>query len=673
MTLGTMTFGTMTLGTMTLSKFSELAAEVDLISTDVFDTLLLRRTRSERSRIAQGEHLFGRLLAARGLQIDHDLLMRARLDVQRLAFRALAIRQAGEVRLSDIIVRQLQVLGLPGSLLDDRLSIELQVEKDSLIANRSLAAVLRARRNAGAKIIAVSDTTLSAEALRELIQHFYRSDLIDGVYSSADHGRTKRDGDLFLTVSEMENTPFDRILHIGDDLRGDVRGPSAHGISALHLPRSRHRRYGRMADAALSEARRIGRRRARIANAAAAATTAENAFDFGKSVLGPIVTEFCVLIWLYASQVETQDRARLLFCARGGIGIREAFERVLERLGLPLSIARENIMISRLVAARAALLARSGSALEELGREFRGRLLEDVANALGSRTYQLSPEWQRPFSADRFVALLFGESGREVLADIEQQNALFVRHFTKICGDATRIVLCDTGLYGSTQRLLSQAFPNTRIETVNFARANYKGHGEEHFPKVVGLLVEQNCYSAFNVHSCVLRYWHLIESLFEPKIPSVCTFADDGKDGQVTANCGEITHGSIDPGRGNSLLSGALSYIDGLSKGDGTVALRNAEVAWFRLKRAITRPTPADLRCLEVGDRSMDFGRSDVIGVQPVAPAAPWLSKLTSIRTQLWREGAITRDFPVLKCALLPMLGSAYSVRGMFAHQHLRT
>src|SRR5689334_1286813 len=193
----------MTLSTMTLGKFSELAAGVDLISTDVFDTLLLRRTRSERSRIAQGERLFGKLLAARGLQIDHDLLMRARLDVQRLAFRALAIRQAGEVRLSDIILRQLQVLGLPTSLVDDRLSIELQVEKDSLVANRSLAAVLRARRNAGAKIVAVSDTTLPAQALQELIQHFHGSDLIDGVYSSADHGRTKRDGDLFLTVSDM--------------------------------------------------------------------------------------------------------------------------------------------------------------------------------------------------------------------------------------------------------------------------------------------------------------------------------------------------------------------------------------------------------------------------------------------------------------------------------------
>ncbi|WP_349542111.1 hydrolase [Bradyrhizobium sp. ARR65] len=637
-----------------------------MISTDVFDTLLLRRIRSERSRIARGERLFGKLLASRGWRIDHDLLISARLDAQRLAFRALDIRGAGEVRLTDIIVRQLHVLGLPSSLLDERLNIELQVEKASLVANRPLAAILRARRHAGAKIIAVSDTTLSAQALAELIRHFHGPNLIDRVYSSADHGRTKRDGDLFLTVAEMENTRFDRILHIGDDLRADVRTPSNHGISVVHLPRPPHLRYGRMADAALAEARRIGARRARVARAAI--PKLENAFDFGKFVLGPIVTQFCLRIWLYAAQVETCDRASLLFCARGGIGIREVFERVLARLGLPLSIARENVMISRLIAARAALLVQSRSALEELGREFRGGSFADVAKALGGRTYQLSPEWQQPFAANRFAMLLFGRSGSEVLADIEQQNALFVRHFAKLRGDAARIVLCDTGLYGSTQRLLAHAFPALRIETIQFARANYKGHGEEHFPKVAGLLVEQNYYSPFDVHSCVLRYWHLIESLFEPKIPSVRTFAEGGPN-TVTANCGEIGYGSIDPSRGNSLLSGALSYVDSLAIGGGTIALRDAEAAWFCLKRAITRPTPDELRCLEVGGRSVDFGRSDMLRVLSVASPRSWLSRLASVRTQLWREGAIAREFPVLRYALLPMLESAYSLRGMFARQ----
>lgn len=97
-----------------------------------------------------------------------------------------------------------------------------------------------------------------------------------------------------------------------------------------------------------------------------------NATLFGRHVFGPIVTQFCLLIWLYAVEAEAAHKTLLLFCARGGVGIREAFERVLAKLCLPLGLRRENIMLSRLVAARAALLARSNSAIEELDREFQG-------------------------------------------------------------------------------------------------------------------------------------------------------------------------------------------------------------------------------------------------------------------------------------------------------------
>jgi hypothetical protein len=93
---------------------------------------------------------------------------------------------------------------------------------------------------------------------------------------------------------------------------------------------------------------------------------------------------------------------------------------------------------------------------------------------------------------------------------------------------------------------LASGFPEIRVETIQFARSNYKGHGEEHFPKVTGLMVEQNFYSPFNVCSSVLRYWHLVESLFEPAVSSVHLFTENGL-GQVEGNCGDITFGAIDP------------------------------------------------------------------------------------------------------------------------------
>ena len=641
---------------------------IEVISTDVFDTLLLRSSRSERSRIMKGERLFSNLLAQRGWHIGADLLVEARLQAQRLAFRGLTLRGvAGEARLVDIVSRQLSVLGLPPSLVGERLWIELQVEKGSLVANKRLGSILRAHRRAGTQVIAVSDTTLPTEGVSELIQHFHGPELVDRVYSSADHGLTKRDGGLFLAVGQAENVSLRRIVHIGDDLLADVQTPSAKGITVYHARRSAYRRYLRSANGALTEAGRFARGRAR----ATKVTTPfdDNAISFGRHVFGPIVTQFCLLIWLYAVEAEAGHKPCLLFCARGGVAIREAFERVLAKLCLPLGVRRENIMISRLVAARAALLARSHSAIEELDREFRGSVFADVAMALGGRTYELPKEWHQPFRAQSFVILLYGNSGAEVLADIEKQNALFTRHFKQLTDDSDRIILCDTGLYGSTQRLLGSAFPDVRVETIQFARSNYKGQSEEHFPKVTGLMIEQNFYSPFNVYSCVLRYWHLIESLFEPAVPSVRLFAEDEL-GQVGANCGDISFGAIDPSVNNPLLSGALAYVEALPTDGGAVALRDAEVAWHRLKRAITRPTEAELRCLEVAGRSVDFGRPDVLRIIAPGQNKTFTRKLMSLKAQLWREGAIAREFPFLKHALLPMLATVQSLRGLLARQH---
>jgi FMN phosphatase YigB (HAD superfamily) len=651
---------------MARRTFQDLTAPLDgikVISTDVFDTLLLRSNKSERSRIVEAEQLFARSLARRGWTIPADLLVQTRLQAQKLAFRALNIGGAGEVRIVDIIARQLKALGLPEAFASERLRAELQVEKSSLMANATLATVLRQQRSAGLRIIAISDTTLPADKVGELIAHCHGPGLVDRVYSSADQGKTKRRGDLFSEVMASEAVSPDQILHIGDDEAADVIAPSVYGIHTCHLPKSRLKRYASRADGAATEARRQLRRRARAIGPRPAS---QDAFVFGRDVLGPIVTHFCLMIWLYADQAKASGEARLLFCARGGIGIREAFERVLQKLGLPLAMPRDNLMVSRLVAARAAVLARSDAAVEELSREFDGSTFADVAEALGGRAYGLADDWQRPFDAKRLFALLFAESGREVLADIRTQNALFTRHLQQIAGDAERLILCDTGLYGSTQRLLTAGFPALAIEAIQFARANYKGHSEDHFPRVVGLLVEQNLYNPFKAETCVLRYWQLIESLFEPALPSVRLFHEN-EAGEVVANSGSIAHGALDPAAGNPLLTGALHYIDNLPDGGGAMALGDAEIAWQRLKQAITHPTEADVACLEVGGRSVDFGRPGEVRVLTAAERASLATRLASIKAQLWREGAIVREFPVARPALLTMLESVHVLRGCSA------
>lgn len=646
-----------------------LLEEVDLVSTDLFDTLLLRTLRSERARIVAGERMFARRLAEQGLPASDDWLVEARLEAQRLAYRALDMTgQDGEVVLRDVIRRQLAILGVPKermeALCEARLAIELAIEKESLRPNLQLAALLRRCRAEGRRVIAISDIGLPNSILEALVTHVHGPDLLDRIYSSADFGLTKRRGGLFDAVLAAEGIDARRTLHVGDDRLADHAVPSALGLRTLFVPRPKLRRRLSRLHGGASELGRIIRRRP--ADAPPPAEQVRDPHAFGREVLGPIVAEFCLAIWLYAAEAGKRGDAALLFCARGGLGIRAAFERIAERLSLPLALPRENLMISRLVAARAAVMARSGAALDELGREFHGHSFADVAAALGGQRYQLLQCWDEPFAPDRFFAMLDRSAGEEILADIDRQNTLFRRHLAASSGGAGRIILSDTGLYGSTQRLLAAGLPDLSFETIQLARCNYKGLSEDHFPRVVGLAVERNRYSPFAVRSTVLRYWQLIESLFEPAIPSVRSFAENAG-GEVTCNAGDITFGAVDPAIGNPLLAGALAYIDGVR--GGTAIMVDAARAWPRLRQAITRPVEADLAALAIGERSVDFGRSGTVGDSGALPGGP-LSRLASIRSQLWREGAIVRAFPRSRLPLLTAVEAFHALRGLSAGFH---
>jgi FMN phosphatase YigB (HAD superfamily) len=628
----------------------------------VFDTLLHRTLRAERSRILRAERSFAEQLGRAGWQVTADTLIDARMHVQRLTFRALEVGRCGEARLTDIIARQLRILGLPEAFVAERLRLEIEIERESLSANRALAELLRARRAQGVRVIALSDTTLSASQVQELLDHFHGPGLVDHVYSSADLGQTKRAGGLFVAAAKAENVTLDQMLHLGDDVLADVSVPASLGVQALHVPRPKLWSHMRSARGLLTETGRQLRAASSSKPLAAARPT------FAHDILGPILTRFCQLIWLYVSQAEQTHKTALLFCARGGIGIREAFEQVVAKQGLPLSSRRANLMVSRLVAARSALMAKSPLALEELGREFPNDSFARVASALGGRSYELPEPWQQRFVPGEFLALLHGPSGAEVLADITEQSALFERHLRALASGAERLILIDTGLYGSTQRLLAQGFPDLSLETVQFARSNYKGFGEEHFPRTTGLMVQDNFYNPLQAASSVLRYWHLVESFFEPRLQSVRWFELE-PDGSVSGNCGPVQREQLGASCYGELLSDALQYIQQLTAAKGVQAFTSADSALLQLKRAITRPSAADIQALTVGTRSKDFGRDSIMEVLHKELHEDFLSRLKAVKKQHWREGAISRGFPMLKHALLPALSSAYVLRRLLGRR----
>ena len=607
----------------------------------------------------EGERQFCALLLKNGISVRVEDLFLARNLAQKLAYRALNMaEERGEVRLCDIVRSQLAMLGIPESFGPARCDIELSVEKSSLSANSRLANFFRRLRRADLRIVAVSDTALSGAQVMELINYFHVPGLVDAVYSSADFQKSKRRGDLFDVVLENEGLRPDEIVHFGDDGLADIEKASSKGIHARQVGISRTTRMLSRIDGGLAQARVLTGRRLAVSSKTG---ISRNRFEFGRDIFGPIVAEFALKIWLYGQQAANDEASVLLFCARGGVGIREAFERLVHRLALPCALPRAPLFISRLIAARTAVAQRAPAVLQEIGREFHGQSFRQVACALGGRDFVLPEMWDATFDASRFYSLLDSPDAVQVCQEIDRQNTLFRKHLTKVAGDAKRVILCDTGLYGSTQKLLAAGIPDIRFETIQLARSNYKGFDEEHFNKVAGLVVENNGYDPLRIETVLLRYWQIVESLFEPAVSSARELRE-GEDGEIYANCGDLSY-PLPSGKLNEMLLGVLAYIDTLES--AARIFQDAGRSWRRLKQAITNPTAEDIKILDVMTRSVDFGRQGHASVLQSTGSPGFGQRLRDVKSSLWREGAISRDFAMMSPVLLAGLEVFHAARGV--------
>ncbi|MBI1340466.1 hypothetical protein GC169_09720 [bacterium] len=634
-----------------------------ILSFDVFDTLLLRNLSSEPRRLAAANAMVS---GGRALRI-------ARVEAQRIGYAALrGARIGSDIRQDEVIRAAVGAVGGGAELAERLAHAELRVERLNLRPNTALVADIRALRAAGKRVIALSDTMYMPDVLSDLIRDVAGGEVVDHVYTSAELGFTKRGGGAFVEVAAREGVSPERILHFGDDRVADVKRARAAGVVAGLIPRSRLHLIGRKVDTAIA---RIG---AVVTPSAPAPKPAEATPEaYGRDVLGPVLADICWMYWSYFSLIPDRHDTAALFCARGGLAMRRAFDRYLERTGLSCPVFKADFMVSRLAAIRLTIVKNPSAAEGELLHEPRLRTHADVAKALSGVDPSKDPAWLEPFAMARFEALMRGtESGREVARIVEEQARLLRRHIDDLRGDRTALLLCDTGLFGSTGAFLQAGAPDIDWTSVMIARANYKRLPTRHFDFTIGLAGEEDKYAPWRIRSSMLRYWHLFESLFEPDLESVQLYRETGNGGVI---CNLETPGweeRLKPTPGG-LMAGAMSYLDTLSPETLGDQPARSRAAWVRLKRSLTRPNRADIAALDVGERSFDFGLDASQQVIPGGASGgrarrrPRLAARPGlIRDAFWREGAIRSLFPVTAPALLAGVEAAHTLRA--ARQVLR-
>lgn len=383
---------------------------------------------------------------------------------------------------------------------------------------------------------------------------------------------------------------------------------------------------------------------------------------FGRDVFGPVVAEFCLRLWSLGSLMERPDDTALLFCARGGLRMQLAYERFLAATALSSDLPVAPLMVSRVVAVRPAVARTLVEGLDDLvpaagstlSYEFGGASLADVAVAVtGVGPRSTTAGWESRFSSKGFVSLLRHPDGEVVAAALTRQSALFVRHLADTLAGRRHAVLVDTGLYGTTRQLLAEGLPGRHFSSALIARSYRPGSRHS---GTYGLSVQADGYSPLQRRTVLLRYWHFVEWLFEPALPSVRTFTEDG--GLVRSEL-EVDgwRARVDPEPG-STFAGVIAYLDALPEAPAQQVLRDADRAWDDLRRAIVWPDRAHGAALAVGDRSHDFG------LDATWSARPWRGPLGVLRgASMWREGEVARSGSAMRTPLLATIEAAHTVR----------
>lgn len=207
-------------------KYADLIDKYEIISFDIFDTLLQRDCFSPKDifrRVAIRMYDTSALI---------EKFVDLRISAEGLASKAARSNGRSDPTISEIYKR-IHTLSEAKSLRAMNYEIE---EEEKALHPRPIGKILyNYAHETGKKVVLVSDMYLSKKYITNfLTSNGFTSD--DNVFVSVDSGCSKRNGALFKHLIQKNVLKSGHTLHIGDNPNGDVEQALACGLDAAYIP-----------------------------------------------------------------------------------------------------------------------------------------------------------------------------------------------------------------------------------------------------------------------------------------------------------------------------------------------------------------------------------------------------------------------------------------------------
>lgn len=199
-------------------QFAKYLSSFDLISFDIFDTLLFRP-------FSNPSDLF--ILVGERLDIMDFHQIRISAESKAREYNKMT-RGNTEVTLYDIYQFIENETGIPAQ---EGAELEFSLEMELCYANPYMLTVFKLLKSLGKRLIVLSDMYLPRKKMTQLLEHCGYTGFED-VIVSCDYNCSKRNGELYnLLLDRYQSIPRQKIIHVGDNEVSDIRSANEKELS----------------------------------------------------------------------------------------------------------------------------------------------------------------------------------------------------------------------------------------------------------------------------------------------------------------------------------------------------------------------------------------------------------------------------------------------------------
>jgi len=312
--------------------------DVDVVSFDVFDTLLVRRVHDPDLVKVPVARLISSLAEQGGIEMSWQEVQERRNKIEQ-AFRDETGKSHPdhEAHYPTVMTDTLKsILGdhFGKDTLERVTDYEILMENAMLVPRQDIFEWIEELVKSGKRLFAISDMYFPATHISRLLEHAGLLDKFEQVVSSADSFRAKASGEGYDLVKEKFNLDPQRWIHVGDNAISDGLRPAEKGIRSFILQDPEEFRRRAIAARYYFYSRNRAFWRGRVTQQLMAPLQAENVdrsvlYTEGYNFIGPLVAMFVQSV---AEHCRKNDITKIFFLSREGWMFKEVWDKTMPYL-----------------------------------------------------------------------------------------------------------------------------------------------------------------------------------------------------------------------------------------------------------------------------------------------------------------------------------------------------